>query len=61
MRARLALRREVLTVVAGSDLAAVGGGALPTVPVNVCIPEVTSRAVECDSLLRACVTSTCER
>lgn len=59
---RLALRRDVLAPLGDDELSdVVGADAPPTLPPNVCIPEVTSRAIECHSLLTPCVTSTCER
>lgn len=67
MRRHLTLRRETLSPLAAADLAAVvGADALPTTPVGACVTDVTedvaavtSRVVECDSLFRPCVTSTC--
>lgn len=65
---RLTLTKDVLTELRPEDLAAVVAGEAVTTPVGGCVTDatavvvaVTSRLVECDSLLRPCVTSTCER
>ena len=64
---RLTLTRDVLAELCTGELAMVVGAAATT-PVGGCVggltgevAERTSRLVECDSLLRPCVTSTCER
>ncbi len=68
-RRRLSVRKETLSPLAAEDLAAVvAADALPTLPIGSCVTdvtaevaEVTSRVVECDSLFRPCVSSTCGR
>lgn len=62
MRRRLALRREVLADLSPADLTAVhGADAVQTVPVNYCLSGAISDRIQCDSLLRPCITHTCTR
>jgi hypothetical protein len=55
---RLVLRKETLTELTTADLAQVVGGQA-TMPIGDCVG--ISRKVQCDSLLRPCITYTCTR
>ena len=57
---RLALKKDVLTELLPEELALVAGAAVPTTPVTQCHIAVDPSAfVECDSLLRPCVSGPC--